>query len=107
MNVNVRGKVSPMPAIEIGRICVKLCGREAGKKCVIVDIIDKNFVLITGPKPVTGVKRRRTNIKHLDPLPEKIDIKRGASDNDVIEALKAKGLLDAMAKPVKPLLAAA
>lgn len=91
-----------MPAIEVGRICVKLCGREAGKKCVIVDVIDKNFVLVTGPKNVTGVKRRRANINHLEPLAEKIDIKRGASDEEVLEALKAKGLLEAMAQPVKP-----
>lgn len=49
-----------MPAIEVGRICVKLFGREAGRKCVVVDIIDKNFVLITGPKKLTGIKRRRT-----------------------------------------------
>jgi|YelNatPaOPRAMG01_1025707.scaffolds.fasta_scaffold02197_13 large subunit ribosomal protein L14e len=95
----------PMPAIEVGRICVKLCGREAGRKCVIVDVIDKNFVLVTGPKNVTGVKRRRANINHLEPLAEKIDIKRGASDEEVIEALKARGLLEAMAKPVKPVLA--
>ncbi|MEM3565739.1 MAG: 50S ribosomal protein L14e [Candidatus Bathyarchaeia archaeon] len=96
-----------MPAIEVGRICVKICGREAGKKCVIVDIIDKSFVLVTGPKGVTGVKRRRANINHLEPLAEKIDIKRGASDEEVIEALKEKGLLEAMAQPVKPALAPA
>ena len=90
-----------MPAIEVGRICVKVRGREAGKKCVIVDIIDKNFVLVTGPKNVTGVKRRRANINHLEPLAEKIEIKRGASDEEVVEALKAKGLLEAMAQPVK------
>jgi large subunit ribosomal protein L14e len=96
-----------MPAIEIGRICVKICGREAGKKCVIVDIIDKSFVLVTGPKSVTGVKRRRANINHLEPLAEKIDIKRGASDEEVVEALKQKGLLEAMAQPVKPALAPA
>lgn len=94
-----------MPAIEVGRICVKICGREAGRKCVIVDIIDKNFVLVTGPKSVTGVKRRRANINHLEPLAEKIDIKRGASDDEVVEALKARGLLEAMAQPVKPVLA--
>ena len=35
-----------MPAIEIGRICVKNAGRLAGRKCVIVDIIDENFVLV-------------------------------------------------------------
>ena len=34
--------------IQIGRLCVKLTGREANKKCVIVDIIDPNFVLIDG-----------------------------------------------------------
>ncbi|MBC7131150.1 50S ribosomal protein L14e [Candidatus Bathyarchaeota archaeon] len=96
-----------MPAIEVGRICVKLCGREAGKKCVIVDVIDKNFALVTGPKAVTGVKRRRANIKHLEPLTEKIDIKRGASDEEVAEALKAKNLLEFMSQPVKPVLTSA
>ncbi len=94
-----------MPAIEVGRICVKICGREAGKKCVIVDVIDKSFVLVTGPKSVTGVKRRRANINHLEPLAEKIDIKKGASDEEVLKALKEKGLLEAMATPVKPALA--
>lgn len=91
-----------MPAIEVGRICVKLSGREAGRKCVIVDIIDKNFVLITGPKNVTGVKRRRANINHIEPLQEKVAIKRGASDEEVAEALKAAGKLEEMAQMVKP-----
>ncbi|MEM3696927.1 MAG: 50S ribosomal protein L14e [Candidatus Bathyarchaeia archaeon] len=91
-----------MPAIEVGRICVKLTGREAGRKCVIVDIIDKSFVLITGPKNVTGVKRRRANINHIEPLQEKIAIKRGASDEEVIEALKAAGKLEEMVQMVKP-----
>jgi large subunit ribosomal protein L14e len=91
-----------VPAIEVGRICVKLTGREAGRKCVIVDIIDKSFVLITGPKNVTGVKRRRANINHIEPLQEKIAIKRGASDEEVIESLKAAGKLEEMAQMVKP-----
>lgn len=96
-----------MPAIEVGRICVKVAGREAGLKCVIVDVIDKNFVLVTGPKSITGVKRRRSNINHIEPLAQKVDVKRGASDEEVIEALKQKGLLEEMAKPVKPVLSAA
>jgi large subunit ribosomal protein L14e len=91
-----------VPAIEVGRICVKLTGREAGRKCVIVDIIDKSFVLITGPKNVTGVKRRRVNINHIEPLQEKITIKRGASDEEVTEALKEAGKLEEMAQMVKP-----
>jgi large subunit ribosomal protein L14e len=80
-----------MPSIEVGRICVKLSGREAGRKCVIVDVVDKNFVLITGPKKFSGVKRRRTNVKHLEPTSESLEVKKGASDEDVTKvAEKAK-----------------
>ena len=93
-----------MPAMEVGRICVKVVGREAGKKCVVVDIVDKNYVLITGPKTVSGLKRRRANVNHLEPTGEKIDIKRGATDEEVTEALKAAGKLEEMAKLVKPAL---
>ncbi len=93
-----------MPAIEIGRICVKVAGREAGRKCVIVDIIDDNFVLVTGPKSLTGVKRRRVNIKHIEPLDKVIDIRRGASDEEVLKAIAATGLTDFMKEIVKPKL---
>ncbi|MET1159424.1 MAG: 50S ribosomal protein L14e [Thermoprotei archaeon] len=93
-----------MPAIEIGRICVKTAGREAGRKCVIVDIIDENFVLITGPKSLTGVKRRRANIKHLEPLDIVIKIPRGASDEEVLKALEENNLIDFMKERVKPKL---
>jgi large subunit ribosomal protein L14e len=91
-----------VPAIEVGRICVKLTGREAGKKCVIVDVVDKSFVLITGPKKVTGVRRRRANASHVQPLQETIEVKRGASDDEVAQALKAAGKLETMAEEVKP-----
>ena len=94
-----------MPAIEVGRICVKLTGREAGRKCIITDIMDKNFVLITGPKKVTGVKRRRVNVNHIEPLQDKIKIKRGASDEEVIETLKTSDKLEEMKQMVKPTLA--
>lgn len=82
-----------MPAIEVGRICVKLAGRETGKKCVIIDVMDKSFVLITGPQKATGVKRRRANINHLKPLQEKIKIPRGASDKEITATLKATSKL--------------
>ena len=93
-----------LPAIEVGRICVKILGREAGKKCVIVDVVDKNFVLITGPKTVSGIKRRRANITHLEPTSEKLEMKRGATDEEIAEALKTTGKLEEMAKAVKPAL---
>jgi len=93
-----------LPAIEVGRICVKILGREAGKKCVIVDVVDKNFVLITGPKTVSGIKRRRANITHLEPTSEKLEMKRGATDEEIAEVLKTAGKLEEMAKAVKPAL---
>jgi len=94
-----------VPAIEVGRICVKLLGREAGRKCVIIDVSDKCFVLVTGPKKVTGVKRRRANVNHVEPLQDKLEVKRGASDEEVEEALKTAGKLETMAQLVKPTLA--
>jgi large subunit ribosomal protein L14e len=91
----------PVPAIEVGRICVKIAGREAGRKCVIVDIIDENFVLITGPKSLTGVKRRRCNINHLEVLDKKIEIPKGASDEEVLKAIEQAGLTEFMKERVK------
>jgi large subunit ribosomal protein L14e len=87
-------------AIEVGRICIKTYGREAGKKCVIVDVIDKNFVLITGPKGINKVKRRKANVNHLEPTQEKLEIKRDAADEEIVEALKSAGKLEDMAKSV-------
>ncbi len=91
-----------MSAIEVGRICVKIAGRETGRKCVIVDLIDKNFILATGPKEVTGIKRRRVNMSHVEPTTEKIGIDRGAGDEDVIKALKAAGKTEEMKELVRP-----
>jgi len=77
-----------MSAMEVGRVCLKLRGREAGGRCVIVDVIDRNYVLVTGPEDLTGVRRRRINMSHLEPLDEKIDIGRNATDEDVRDALR-------------------
>ncbi|EWG07717.1 MAG: 50S ribosomal protein L14e [Candidatus Aramenus sulfurataquae] len=90
-----------MPVIETGRICVKTRGREAGKKCVIVDIVDNNFVLVTGPKKLSGVKRRRINILHLEPTDKKVDIQKGASDEEVEKKLQEAGLADFMKEQLK------
>ena len=99
MLVSFRG-VNELPAIEVGRLCVKLSGREAGKKCVVVDVMDKSFVLVTGPQSVSGVRRRRVNMNHIEPLETSVEVKRGASDEDVASALKKAGKLEDMAKPV-------
>lgn len=90
-----------MPAIEVGRVCVKVAGRESGRKCVIVDVMDKSFVLVTGPKKITGVKRRRVNINHVAPTEDTVQIKRGASDEEVTQMLEADGKMEDMAAIVK------
>ena len=87
---------------EIGRVCIKKTGREAGRRCVVVDVIDKNFVVVTGPRNVSGVRRRRCNIDHLEPTELKLPLKRGADDKTVAEALvKALGETAEEGKPAK------
>lgn len=90
-----------MLAVKVGRVCVKTRGRESGMKCVVVEVIDKSFVLITGPKKLTGVKRRRVNINHIRPLDWKIDIKKGVTDKVVVNALKKMGKIDEMTAKAK------
>jgi large subunit ribosomal protein L14e len=70
--------------MDVGRVCKKLSGREAGRTCVIVEQIDKNFVVVDSP----DVKRRRCNIRHLDPLEITVEVKEGATGKDVEKALK-------------------
>ena len=74
--------------MEIGRVCTKLVGREAGEVCVIVEVVDKTYAVVTGPK----VRRRVCNVKHLEPHPKTVAVEKGASDEAVIKALEGEGL---------------
>jgi len=77
-----------MAAIEVGRVCIKTLGREAGNTCVIVEVLDKNFVVVDG-----NIKRRRCNVKHVEPTDKKVELEKGASSEEVKLALDAAGLL--------------
>lgn len=90
-----------MVLYETGRICVKTAGREAGSYCVVVDEMDDKYVMITGPKHVSSVRRRGCNIKHLEPLEEMIDIEKGADDDMVLEALENAGLVEKFRSKVR------
>jgi len=72
---------------EIGRLALKIAGRDSGKKCVIIDILDKRHVLIDGQ-----TRRRKCNIMHIEPLDKVIDIKKNASHDEVKSAFKELGL---------------
>ena len=76
--------------MDVGMVCKKLTGREAGRTCVIVEQIDKNFVTVDSP----GVRRRRCNIRHLDPTEITVDIKSGATGAEVEKALKKVKVTD-------------
>ena len=80
--------------LDVGRICMKIAGREAGCYCVIVDKIDDNFVLITGPKTVTRVKRRKCNIDHIEPTEHRVDINPKADDTSIESLWKSSGLIE-------------
>lgn len=88
---------------EVGRLCMKIAGREAGKYCVIVKKMDDNFVLITGPRELTSVKRRRCNMNHLEPMLDVLKIKSDAADNDVLKAYQQANLTKKLGlEPGKP-----
>jgi large subunit ribosomal protein L14e len=71
---------------DIGRVCLKIAGRDAGKYCVIVDEKDQRVV-------IDGQTRRRTvNPLHLEPTAETVDIKKGADHDSVVKALDAAGI---------------
>lgn len=72
---------------EIGRLCIKLAGRDAGRECLIVENIKDSFVLIDG-----NTRRRKCNISHLELLPQKADLKKGASHEEVMAALGKLGI---------------
>ena len=58
----------------VGRICVKIAGRDAGKQCVIVEAYDDGTVLVDGQ-----TRRRKCNVRHLEPTERTVELKSGAT----------------------------
>ena len=80
--------------IELGRLCLKIAGRDAGKHCIVVDLLDNNLVLIDGE-----TRRRKCNIKHLEPLDKVLKIKKRASHDEVKSEFKKLKLKVRETKP--------
>lgn len=72
---------------DIGRLCMKIAGRDAGQYCIIVEVIDKDYVLIDGL-----TRRRKCNVDHLEPFDKKAEIATGADHAVVIKALNDLGI---------------
>ncbi|TFG33830.1 50S ribosomal protein L14e [Candidatus Thorarchaeota archaeon] len=90
-----------MTLYEPGRICVKVAGREAGSHCVIVENKEENYVIITGPKELTGIRRRICNVRHLEPLETVLSITSGADDKAVEKAIADAGLTEKFQKKIR------
>ncbi len=85
-SIATAGKEVRMSIFTVGRMAVKIAGRDAGRTCVVVEV-QGNLVVIDG-----NVRRRTVNVKHLEPLAQMIDLKAKASHEDVKKAFEAMGL---------------
>lgn len=80
------GKVG-IKMIDVGVVCIKLAGRDAGKTCVVVDKLDNKYVVIDGE-----TRRKKCNLKHLAPTGKTLKIKKGATTAEVRKALASEGV---------------
>jgi len=84
--------------MKIGTLAIKICGRDGGNWCLIVDQIDSTYVLIDG-----NVRRKKCNIKHLEIIDKVLKIKKKASTSEVQKALQKAGIkIIKKGKPRKP-----
>ena len=85
-----------MSLFQIGRMCVKIAGRDAGKQCVVLSTLKDSTVLVDGE-----TRRRNVNVKHLEPLDKTLNLKADAPHNDVAKAFETLGLKVLTTKPKK------
>lgn len=76
-----------MSIFEVGRLCVKIAGRDAGRTCVVVEEAGNGYVVVDG-----DVRRKKVNIRHLEPLDRTVDLKTKAAHADVKKAFEKAGL---------------
>jgi large subunit ribosomal protein L14e len=76
-----------------GRVCLKTAGREAGRYCVVLEQPHEGFVTIAGPKTVTGVKRRKCSMFHIEPTQYLMDT-GGGTDMELESGWKGSGLIE-------------
>ena len=55
-----------MAAIQVGRVCIKTKGRDAGAKVVVTKVIDSNYVKVRSPAR-KKTPERKCSVLHLEP----------------------------------------
>jgi large subunit ribosomal protein L14e len=79
--------------MEIGKVCMKIAGRDAGRPAIIIEVHKDGYVTIDGYS-----RRKKVNPQHLQFIGTKVDIKKGATHDTVIKALEKLGF----SQPTKP-----
>ena len=85
-----------MSLFEVGRLCVKIAGRDAGRTCVVVEELDHGYVVVDG-----ATRRKKVNVLHLEPLADIVKLKAKASHDEVKKAFEKLGLPVRETKPKK------
>ena len=75
--------------MEIGLLCLKIAGRDANSKCVVLKNIDNTLVLIDGE-----TRRKNCNVKHIEPFAplQKLALKENASHAEVVKEFAKLGI---------------
>ena len=81
---------------EIGRVCMKIAGRDAGKMAIIIDQLEEGYVLIDGQ-----TRRKKVNVKHIEPIDRVLKIEKNASSAIVKKTLATIDVVVTDKKPKK------
>ncbi|MFH1835400.1 MAG: 50S ribosomal protein L14e [Methanobacteriota archaeon] len=77
-----------MALIDVGRVCVKVRGRDAGGLCVVLSAPSDGKVLVDG----IGVRRRTVSISDVEPTSTVLKVKKDASSDSVLKELEKADL---------------
>jgi large subunit ribosomal protein L14e len=73
--------------LDVGRVCMKVKGKNAGNYCVIVEKPEKNMVTIEG----RDIEKTKVNILHIEPMPTILKIGKSAKKDEITKALEKEG----------------
>jgi len=73
-----------MRGVEVGSICIKTAGREAGQKAVVLEEAKGGIVVIEGPY----IKKRKCNIAHLFPTGKTIKVTKSMTKKELLERIQ-------------------
>jgi large subunit ribosomal protein L14e len=79
--------------VQIGRVAIINFGEDAGKLCVVVNVLSLGRVLVDGPLGVTGVARQKLPVKRITLTDFVVKVPVGARASTLAKALKADDIL--------------